>query len=341
MYSVKVIGLVLALLSLAWAASAGPHRGELAIQERVRATGETYRPFAAKGDTIFHTSFEAGQPLGVNVDYNAKSQRAKASPDMWHLTTSMLYHGTTTWMVAPVDSYFCHIGCDTNGYSDGNEVGYQIQFDLTGYGDAELFYLSAMQAYENATFDKFVVWGQHEEMGDNWLNLDPGEGYAWGGDWGAYWYEPDEGVLDLSGLAGHPEVIIEFWFLSESGHPEGFGVAIDEIIVTGTPATAVEDHEQSSSVPQEHVLHQPYPNPFNAQANIRYQLIEPGEIRLNIYNLRGQLVTTLAHGPQSEGEHITSWDGRDEGGHMVESGIYFCRLQVGDLAQVRKLMLLK
>lgn len=331
----KVIGVGLALIVLTWALWAGAHQ-EI-MEMRVRGPGEdSYSTALTKGDTIWYSGFEPGDPLGVNVDCNAE-----VSPDEWHVTKRMLYQGTTTWMTAPVDSYFCHIGDDSTGYSDGNEVGYQIELDLTNYSDAHLYYLSAMQAYDaGEIYDKFVVWGTNEDLAGSWVNLDPGEGYAWGGDWGSSWYPPEDSLISLADLVGHAGVIIEFWFFADSGHPEGFGVGIDEIVITGIPATAVEEVEVGSALPHNFVLDRPYPNPFNAQVSIEYR-VPDAEVHLGIYNVRGQLVKTLVQGSMVAGDYIVTWDGRAEGGVEVGSGVYFCLLRSADIALVRKMVLLR
>lgn len=329
----RVVGVGLALTVLIWAFGVQAHQGALEKRQR-----EIHSRFPVSGatevDTIWYSGFEPGDSLGTNVDYNAKS-----SPDEWHVTKRMLYEDSSTWITADVGSCFCHIGDDSTGYSDGNEVGYQIVLDLTSYSDVYLDYLSAMQAYENDVFDKFVVWGQYPEMGDSWYNLDPGEGYAWGGDWGPYWYPPDS-LISLAGLEGHANVVIEFWFLSDSGHPWGFGVGIDEILITGTPITSAEGVEKGSSSPRHFVLDPPYPNPFNACATISYQVPEAA-VQIGIYNVCGQLVRTIVHGPVPAGSYAQTWDGRDDGGEDLESGIYFCQLRSGDVFLTRKIVLLR
>jgi hypothetical protein len=336
------MGFVLILTLLFWSTWVGAHQGELSIRHRRGTEVASQGSIIASDDTVYYTGFEPGDPVGVNVDYNAK-----ASPDEWHVTKEMLYHSASPWWVtAAQDSYFCHIGDDSLGYSDGNEVGYQIQFDLTNYSDAGLYYLSAMQAYDQGdVFDKFAVWGQHDGMGDSWYNLDPGEGSAWGGDWygdwGVMWWPPDEDIIPLTDLAGHSGVIIEFWFLSDSGDPQGFGVAIDEILVTGTPATGVQGHQEHDAVPRGYRLYAPYPNPFNAQVNIRYVLPREAPVKLDIYNLRGQRVRSLVDGNAPQGEHIVAWDGRDETGHQAASGVYVCHLWTGGLSMCEKVVLLR
>lgn len=74
---------------------------------------------------------------------------------------------------------------------------------------------------------------------------------------------------------------------------------------------------------------------------IRYQLPVNSDATLRIFNLLGQEVRTLVNGPQTAGTHEVTWDGRDNGGKAVASGVYLYRLEAGGLVKTRKLMLLK
>ena len=84
-----------------------------------------------------------------------------------------------------------------------------------------------------------------------------------------------------------------------------------------------------------------YPNPFNAQTAIDYSISEPGFVSLVIYNALGQQVRSLAAEHRAAGIYRTVWDGRDQAGEDVPSGIYFYRLQAGVRAETRKMLLLK
>lgn len=333
----KVIAVTVVFMVLAWTMVALADRGELERKERVISSHQ--HGSDPKAEIIWQTGFEEGDPLGESYDYGYGS-----SPDEWHVTDRMLYHGTSTWIEAPEGSLFCHIGHDSSGYGDGDEVGYQIVVNLSGYSEAELYYLSAMQAYFHPTidtlFDRFVVWGWYPDLGSNWYNLDPGEGLAWGGDWGTDWYTPEQVWISLENLVGHDNVLIEFWFYSNSGTPTGFGVGIDEIIIQGTPATSVEGQEMGASLPQQFALQPPYPNPFNAQVSLIYQ-VPDAEVEIGIYNVRGQLVRTLVRGSLAAGTYRQTWDGRDDGGADLESGIYFCRLRSESASITQKLVLLR
>jgi len=84
------------------------------------------------------------------------------------------------------------------------------------------------------------------------------------------------------------------------------------------------------------------PNPFNPKTEIAFVLTRDNLAQLNVYNIRGELVNTLASGRMQPGEHVVTWDGTDFAGERVSSGTYFARLRIGvEVMQVRKLMLVK
>ncbi|MBT4136356.1 MAG: T9SS type A sorting domain-containing protein, partial [Candidatus Latescibacteria bacterium] len=88
-------------------------------------------------------------------------------------------------------------------------------------------------------------------------------------------------------------------------------------------------------------LAQNYPNPFNPETTITYDLAAESNIRLEIYNVMGQLVHTLVSDQQAAGRYRVSWLGDNSLGHQVASGVYFYRIQADDFHAVKKLMLLK
>ncbi|MBN1349744.1 choice-of-anchor D domain-containing protein [candidate division KSB1 bacterium] len=94
-------------------------------------------------------------------------------------------------------------------------------------------------------------------------------------------------------------------------------------------------------LPQMYELHQNYPNPFNPETVIKYNLPESGKMDLKIYNVMGQLVRTLADGVHKAGYHSVTWDGRNDNGRMVSSGIYFFKMKTHSAVHTRKMMLLR
>ena len=97
------------------------------------------------------------------------------------------------------------------------------------------------------------------------------------------------------------------------------------------------------STPMEFALHQNFPNPFNPDTTIKYELAESADVTLQIYNVLGQVVRTLVSAEsQVPGRYQIRWNGMDENGVSVSSGVYFYRLSAeGKFQDVRKLMLLK
>lgn len=99
-------------------------------------------------------------------------------------------------------------------------------------------------------------------------------------------------------------------------------------------------------LPKETALLANYPNPFNPETWIPYQLVKPAEVTLHIYSVKGELVQTLALGHQSVGIYHSKnraayWDGRNAQGECVASGVYFYTLSAGDFSATRKLLIRK
>lgn len=99
--------------------------------------------------------------------------------------------------------------------------------------------------------------------------------------------------------------------------------------------------EAAPSIPLTTALHDNYPNPFNPSTTISYSLAESGHARIIVFNSLGQQVRTLADGPQSAGVHVVQWDGRNENGQNVSSGVYFYRLTAGRFMQTKRMMLVE
>ena len=99
--------------------------------------------------------------------------------------------------------------------------------------------------------------------------------------------------------------------------------------------TAIED--DFSQMPVGFKLEQNYPNPFNPSTTIRYHLPKTTEVVLKIYNIFGQEVRTLVNERQAAGVNSVIWDGKDQSGKEVSSGIYFYGLQTGESILSRKM----
>jgi hypothetical protein len=104
----------------------------------------------------------------------------------------------------------------------------------------------------------------------------------------------------------------------------------------------VEEEEQDGNLrPTDFALDQNFPNPFNPNTIIQYALPKTSQVKIEIYNVLGQRVRLLVDERQEPGYKTINWDGKDDGGNEVSSGVYFCRIQAGDFMQSKKMTLLK
>ncbi len=113
----------------------------------------------------------------------------------------------------------------------------------------------------------------------------------------------------------------------------------DSCFVIQTLTTDVD--ERTPELPTKLRLHQNYPNPFNPQTHIHYDLPVGSFVSLKIYNSKGQEVRTLVNQAQTAGRKVVVWNGLDQNGSVVGSGLYFYRLKVGKEYIVRKMTFIK
>lgn len=130
------------------------------------------------------------------------------------------------------------------------------------------------------------------------------------------------------------------WFLWDTCH-RGSEIWAGEGLINTPRTTAFE--EEASAVPARFFLEQNYPNPFNPATQIQYTLHEWGQVRLAVYTVLGQPVRTLVDSAREVGQHQQTWDGLDDKGKAVASGIYFYRRKMPELglSQIRSLTLLR
>ena len=106
----------------------------------------------------------------------------------------------------------------------------------------------------------------------------------------------------------------------------------DEIVISYTPERVL---------PTRYALFRNYPNPFNPETHIRYELPEESNVRLDVYDVTGSLVRTLMNKQQSAGRYEVIWNGRNTQGNKVVSGLYFYKMTTPAFTHVQKMMLVK
>jgi len=104
---------------------------------------------------------------------------------------------------------------------------------------------------------------------------------------------------------------------------------------------AVKITSEKSSIPTKYTLCDNYPNPFNPETTIQYDLPEIVHVRLEIYDLLGQRIATLVDSRKLAGKYTQIWDSKDQRGNVVASGIYFYKLTAGDFVRVKKMVLMR
>ena len=154
------------------------------------------------------------------------------------------------------------------------------------------------------------------------------------------------GVFDGTAVSGGGDIVrfvfrVLYEFEDNARFEIANGLVFDPTHLTN-PAVVAGVLELQST-PREFALHQNFPNPFNPDTTIKYDLAESADVTLQIYNVLGQVVRTLvASEAQNAGRYQIRWNGMDDRGVPVSSGVYFYQISAaGKFSQVQKLMLLK
>ncbi len=110
------------------------------------------------------------------------------------------------------------------------------------------------------------------------------------------------------------------------------------LTVTYTNNTFVKEQK---AVPALFALEQNYPNPFNPVTIIRYTLRQPGQVQLKVFTMTGRLIKTLEYGFNSSGQQQIQWNGVDDSGKPVPSGVYIYELEFADYRDSQKMLLVR
>jgi len=141
-------------------------------------------------------------------------------------------------------------------------------------------------------------------------------------------YSDGELELKISKSAGDGDAMISRLWLREANYD---------------PANPPARLENEVQIPEEYTLSQNFPNPFNPSTTIEFGV--PGEafqdVTLKVFNVLGQTVRELVNGQLPPGRHSITWNGKDNLGMQVSSGLYFYQLNAGEFVAIKKLILMK
>ncbi len=145
-------------------------------------------------------------------------------------------------------------------------------------------------------------------------------------------------AYDISGFSGN-SIYVAVNHYHQDGGPSGGSsdnVWVDHFIVTAT-TTGIEDEQGTfAGIPADFELRQNFPNPFNPTTRIEFGLPRATHVRLTVYNALGQQVALLVDAPKAAGVHTVEFDARN-----LPSGLYFYKLEAGNVSRVRKMLLMK
>lgn len=194
-----------------------------------------------------------------------------------------------------------------NNQISGFSYTFQVSIDASGYDTAEGWHHMKMQVETVGNETHFTCWYDGLELGQY---VDDGDDQYGQGKFGLWSFQNSYGI------------------------PGYF----DNIVVT-LNETSVDDHD--NTLPGAFSLSQNYPNPFNASTTITFNLNEQAQVALTVYNVSGQVVRNLVRGQLDIGSHSFIWDGKDERGQLVPTGVYTYAVYNGDQKISKKMILLK
>ena len=153
-------------------------------------------------------------------------------------------------------------------------------------------------------------------------------------------------TTSVIGSAGSPGTSDQFKSNGTLGQPTPIGAGSAEGMILyagfwGNKGIATTRVEESVPGVPENRLFQSFPNPFNPMATIEFTVGKHDPVTLSVFNIKGQLVRTLVRETMTPGRYQSRWDGRDDQGTRIASGVYLYRLQVGSYTCVKKMVLVK
>ena len=169
------------------------------------------------------------------------------------------------------------------------------------------------------------------------------------GEVAAIYRSPDEpaGFTALAGYEPVQPAVYTVFINSGETHryyalafKDGMEVTSDTVRVS-FGNTGMQDGRPLAAAPGEFRLHPNYPNPFNGRTRLSFDLTRPTRITLDVLDVRGRRIRGLADGVSPAGTHETAWDGTDEAGNPVPSGVYVCRFATDAASIFQKMLLLR
>ena len=226
-----------------------------------------------------------------------------------------------------IDDIEYYMATDEECYAPGDSV--HMIYRITNYSNsAIIFQFNSAQRYDFiVNQEENIIWYWSCMMGFvEWvwfLTLNPGNSteanHYWGivDNWGN---QISSGIYEVTGL---------YTYVNYNTVPVSVNI---EYLLSDA-------NDESLFSPKIKLFN--FPNPFNPTTTISFSIPNDSNIELSIYNIKGQKVKTLANEQYSKGEHSIVWNGDDDKGKSVSSGIYFYKLRTKEDSKIRKMILIK
>ena len=168
----------------------------------------------------------------------------------------------------------------------------------------------------------------------------PGEWHGYAIVMGAYDYVTGPGELyiwnyETVGVGVAPVIVVDVLLYAPNGSE------IPDVTLAPTTIAVIPTSVSGDAPEADLHLAQNYPNPFNPATKISFDLPHSGQVLLIVNNVRGELITILVDGFMASGHHEITWDGQDDQGQEMPSGVYFYRIEAGENTTTGKMTLVR
>ncbi len=282
------------------------------------------------------TTIQGGREylLILNSDYDG-DDHSDAGTGAIDYTTADFYDGSGFDFLY-AGWYRVADGYSISDMDNGQKVVYEFSDGFNHDPDADSIMFGTIDAGDT-TYQELLITGYTSSLSSVILEVSDPLQFA---------MEPEGFIFENGGYQ-----IITINFMPQSqGYKEGYLYVKDSItqdllasvrLVGGCIAMDVNEENIAEALPVECTLSQNYPNPFNPVTALNYSLERRSAVEISIYNLLGQRVKTIVNGVMPAGNHTTYWDGTDSFGKDVSSGIYFYRIEAGDIVDTKKMVLMR
>jgi hypothetical protein len=302
-----------------------------------------YRCGITKGNTISDGTGTAGNDVGN--DLGTVEAWANADADRFHVYFGDSFAEAMVGQGAACQSYLNNgLGVDLLSVDVGPRIDHQTAATIKPTGDGSGSYVSNYVAYGGCLaindFDQIGAFGVGPTVTHGFTQSNATQ-YPDVVAGSIEWLRTDG-----NGNTKHTIVFpYDLSFVRDILVTNGTGISARAVLLgeifaswgkaVGGPGIGTSD------LPKQLVVNQNYPNPFNPRTTIKFAMPARGQVSVKVYNVRGELVTTLFDGVKDAGEQTVIWSGQDSNGSQVSTGIYLYKVQAAGTEVVKKMALIK